>query len=187
MKQYDEGGGVEGLARADSEVREVLPPGVDRTEESDERGLLQRTGLSPPNLASREELLNLQKNTNIMRKNFGVKAWTYPQPVFIIGSYSEDGTPDAMNAAWCGISEENQISLCLSAGHKTTKNILDRKAFTISMATADQVIPCDYVGVVSGNREPNKFEKAGFHALKGRVCGRSDDSGTPHVRRMQTH
>ena len=42
MKQYDEGGGVEGLARADSEVREVLPPGVDRTEESDERGLLQR-------------------------------------------------------------------------------------------------------------------------------------------------
>jgi len=57
-------------------------------------------------IIEREELLNLQKNTNIMRKNFGVKAWTYPQPVFIIGSYSEDGTPDAMNAAWCGISEE---------------------------------------------------------------------------------
>ena len=41
MKQYDEGGGVEGLARADSEVREVLPPGVDRTEESYKREILR--------------------------------------------------------------------------------------------------------------------------------------------------
>ena len=52
-----------------------------------------------------------------MRKNFGAKPYTYPQPVFIIASYGEDGTPDAMNAAWCGISEENQLAMCLSAGH----------------------------------------------------------------------
>lgn len=35
-----------------------------------------------------------------MRKNFGTKPWTYPQPVFILATYNEDGTPDAMNAAW---------------------------------------------------------------------------------------
>ena len=54
-----------------------------------------------------------------MRKNFGAKPLSYPQPVFIIATYGEDGTPDAMNAAWGGISEMNEISMCLSAGHKS--------------------------------------------------------------------
>ena len=101
-----------------------------------------------------------------MRKNFGAKPLTYPQPVFIIATYGEDGTPDAMNAAWGGISEMNEISLCLSAGHKTVKNILARKAFTVSMAEAGQVVACDYVGLVSGNRVADKFARAGFHATK---------------------
>ncbi len=35
-----------------------------------------------------------------MRKNFGAKPFLYPQPVLIIATYGEDGTPDAMNAAW---------------------------------------------------------------------------------------
>ncbi len=101
-----------------------------------------------------------------MRKNFGAKPILYPQPVFIIGSYDENSKADAMNAAWGGISESNEISMCLSAGHKTVKNILVKKAFTVSMATADTVVPCDYVGIVSGNKEPQKLEKAGFHAVK---------------------
>ena len=37
-----------------------------------------------------------------MRKNFGAKPYTYPQPVYIVAAYDEDGTPDAMNAAWGG-------------------------------------------------------------------------------------
>lgn len=101
-----------------------------------------------------------------MRKNFGAKPILYPQPVFIIATYGEDGTPDAMNAAWGGLSEENEISICISAGHKTTKNILAKGAFTVSMADADHVAACDYVGIVSGNEVPDKFEKAGFHAVK---------------------
>lgn len=101
-----------------------------------------------------------------MRKNFGAKPILYPQPVFIIGSYDENGTPDAMNAAWGGISEANQISMCLSAGHKTVKNILAHGAFTVSMATAEQLVACDYVGIVSANDVPNKMEKAGFHTIK---------------------
>lgn len=101
-----------------------------------------------------------------MRKNFGAKPYTYPQPVFIIAAYGEDGTPNVMNAAWGGISEGKEISMCISAGHKTTKNILARKAFTVSMADADHVAACDYVGVVSGNNVPDKFAKAGFTATK---------------------
>ena len=101
-----------------------------------------------------------------MRKNFGAKAWLYPQPVFIIATYGEDGTPDAMNAAWGGIADADLISICLSAGHKTTKNILARRAFTVSMATADQVTACDYVGIVSANSVPDKLSRAGFHTTR---------------------
>ena len=99
-----------------------------------------------------------------MRKNFGAKPWTYPQPVLMIAAYGEDGTPNVMNAAWGGISDDTQISICVSAEHKTTKNILSRKAFTVSMAEASHVKECDYVGIVSGNDVPDKFQKVGFHA-----------------------
>ena len=98
-----------------------------------------------------------------MRKNFGPKPILYPQPVFIIASYDEEGTPNAMNAAWGGISEENELSMCISEDHRTTKNVLDRKAFTVSMATEEYVVACDYVGVESGNKVRNKLEKAGLH------------------------
>lgn len=101
-----------------------------------------------------------------MRKNFGAKPMCYPMPVYIIGTYGDDGAPNAMNAAWGGISEDTEISICISAGHKTTQNILARKAFTVSMATAKYMAACDYVGIVSGNKEPDKFKKAGFHATK---------------------
>ncbi|MBQ8839780.1 MAG: flavin reductase family protein [Clostridia bacterium] len=104
-----------------------------------------------------------------MRKSFGVKPLIYPQPVLIIGTYDENGIANAMNAAWGGISEENEISICISAEHKTTKNILLNGAFTVSMATADTVAPCDYVGIVSGNDVPNKLEIAGFHTEKSQI------------------
>ena len=101
-----------------------------------------------------------------MRKNFGAKPWTYPQPVFILAAYGEDGNPNAMNAAWGGISEERELSMCISAEHKTTADILTRKAFTVSMATAEQAVACDYVGIVSGNQVANKVEKAGWHTTQ---------------------
>ena len=99
-----------------------------------------------------------------MRKNFGPNPLSYPQPVFIIAAWGPDGVPNCMNAAWGGISDDREVSVCLSAGHKTTANILHSKAFTISMATADRLAACDYVGIVSGNRHPDKFARAGFHA-----------------------
>ena len=101
-----------------------------------------------------------------MRKNFGAKPWTYPQPVLIVATYGEDGTPDAMNAAWGGIDYDDRINLCLSAGHKTVKNLLASKAFTVSMGTADMLVACDYVGIESANKVEGKFCKAGFHAVK---------------------
>ena len=101
-----------------------------------------------------------------MRKNFGAKPICYPQPVFILAAYDENGVPNAMNAAWGGISDDKEISFCISAGHKTTHDILASKAFTVSMADAAHVVECDYVGVVSGNQVPDKLERCGFHTTK---------------------
>ena len=101
-----------------------------------------------------------------MRKNFGAKPICYPQPVFILAAYDENDVPNAMNAAWGGISDDQEISFCISAGHKTTHDILVRKAFTVSMADAAHVVECDYVGVVSGNDVPDKLARCGFHTTK---------------------
>ena len=35
-----------------------------------------------------------------MRKDFGSQTWMFPMPVLIIGTYDENGKPNAMNAAW---------------------------------------------------------------------------------------
>ena len=99
------------------------------------------------------------------RTNFGAKPLMYPQPVLIIGTYDENGVPNAMNAAWGITTDFKEISISLSE-HKTTDNLAKRGAFTVSMATEDLVIACDYVGIESGRKVPDKFEKAGFHATK---------------------
>lgn len=55
-----------------------------------------------------------------MRKNFRVKTWLYPMPVFIVAAYDENGKPNAMNAAWGGIYTDDMVGICLAEGHKTT-------------------------------------------------------------------
>ena len=104
------------------------------------------------------------------RKSFGAKPFSYPQPVWILATYDENGVPDAMNAAWGGISETDEVSVCLPPSHKTVKNFLKTGAFTVSMADADHVAACDYVGIVSGNTTPDKLAKAGFTVTKSALC-----------------
>ena len=101
-----------------------------------------------------------------MRKNLEGKAIVYPQPVFIIATYNEDGSLNAMNAAWGCVADVNKVAIYMAANHKTYENIQKRKAYTVSMATAKYVTEADYVGVISGNKDPHKMEKTGWHALK---------------------
>ena len=101
-----------------------------------------------------------------MRKNFGAKPFLYPQLVMVIASYGKDRTPDAMNAAWGGIAGGDKLFLCLSSNHKTVENILERKAFTVSVADEAHLVEADYVGLVSGNDVPDKLERSGFHVTR---------------------
>ena len=100
-----------------------------------------------------------------MRKDFGVKPWIFPQPVLIIGTYDKDGNPNAMNAAWGGTYDMDKVVIALSE-HKTTANLRLNKAFTLSFGTKKTVAACDYVGIVSQNKEPNKIKKAGLTPVK---------------------
>lgn len=101
-----------------------------------------------------------------MRKNFGVKTQVYPMPVFIVAAYDKNGVPCCMNAAWGGIYDTNQIMVCLADDHKTTKNIIESGAFTVSVADAKHIVEADYVGIVSGNNTPDKMKRAGLTTVK---------------------
>ena len=102
-----------------------------------------------------------------MRKNFGAQSWLYPMPVLIIGTYDEKGVPNVMNAAWGGIHDTNQVAVCIDPSHKTAKNLVQRKYFTVNIGDAAHTVACDYVGIVSGNDTQDKMAKAGFTAGKG--------------------
>lgn len=104
-----------------------------------------------------------------MRRNIGPKSLIYPEPVLIIGTYDEKGKANAMTAAWGGISDTNEVCVCLSSNHKTVKNLLKKKAFTISIGTKKYTKECDYLGMVSGNDKPDKLEICGLHTYKSKT------------------
>lgn len=101
-----------------------------------------------------------------MKKNIKTTEAIFPMPVLMIATYNEDGTVDVMNAAWGMMLDRDQVALNLTETHKTVKNIKERKAFTVSIADAKHVKEADYLGMVSGNNTPDKFEKSGLSFTK---------------------
>ncbi len=99
-----------------------------------------------------------------MKIELGVKAGAFPQPVFIIASYDENGVADAMNAAWCGQTTYTTIEVNLSS-HQSTDNILARGAFTVSPADLKNLEVSDYFGIASG-RKVNKEVGSGLTFVK---------------------
>ena len=102
----------------------------------------------------------------MVKKNFGKKNWMFPMPVLMICTYNEDGTPNMMNAAWGGVTLEDEITICIDTAHKTWANIAARKAFTVAFGTVDTVRSCDYLGIVSGNNASDKVAKSGLTVSK---------------------
>ena len=101
-----------------------------------------------------------------MKKEMGSLPAICPMPVLIVSAYDEKGKPNSMSAAWGTISQMDKIVLMIDEDHKTTQNILRTKAFTVSLADRKNLVPADYVGVVSGNKVHDKFERSGLHAVK---------------------
>ena len=98
-------------------------------------------------------------------KSFGSKPWVLPQPVLIIGTYNEDGTPNAMNAAWGGQWDAKEIMISMGI-HATTENLARCADFTVAFATKETLVASDYVGIVSGKNDPQKMNKTGWTPVK---------------------
>ncbi len=101
-----------------------------------------------------------------MKQQLGIKAPViYPLSVYVIGTYDEKGNPNAMNAAWAIQCDYKKVVIYL-APHRSTENMKITKAFTVSFATQSQVVPADYVGIVSAGDVENKMERTGWHCEK---------------------
>ena len=98
-------------------------------------------------------------------KSFGQKPWVLPQPVLIIGTYNEDGTPNAMNAAWGGQWDAKEIMISMGS-HATTDNLARCADFTVAFATKETLASSDFVGIVSAKNDPQKMQKTGWTAVK---------------------
>lgn len=111
-----------------------------------------------------------------MKKSLGAKTILYPTPVLVVGSYDAAGRANVMTAAWGGIacSKPPCVSVSLRAATASHGNIMVRKAFTISLPSADHAAESDYFGIASG-RDQDKFKTSGLTAV------RSDIVDAPYV------
>lgn len=87
-------------------------------------------------------------------------------PVLMIATYGENDKVDVMNMAWGGVCASNMVALNIDEDHKTTQNIKERMAFTLSVADIDHLEESDFFGIASGNKMEDKFERTGMHAVR---------------------
>ena len=102
-------------------------------------------------------------------KSFKPQPWLLPQPVLIIGTYDEQGRPNAMNAAWGGQWDMKEIMISMGK-HATTENLNRQGDFTVAFATQATMTAADYVGIVSAKngmdgRTVGKRRRPGLHRL----------------------
>jgi flavin reductase (DIM6/NTAB) family NADH-FMN oxidoreductase RutF len=108
----------------------------------------------------------VKKEYHTMKKQIKTTEAIFPMPVLLISTFNEDGTVDVMNAAWGTMLERDQVALNLTETHKTVQNIKVRKGFVVHIADAKHIVEADYFGIVSGNKEPDKFAKSGMTFTK---------------------
>jgi flavin reductase (DIM6/NTAB) family NADH-FMN oxidoreductase RutF len=93
-----------------------------------------------------------------MKISLGAKTIVPTTPVWVVGTYDRDGKPNVMTAAWGGIccSQPPCIYVSLRKATYTYSNIVERKAFTVSIPSETYVKEADYFGITSG-RTVDKF------------------------------
>ncbi len=101
-----------------------------------------------------------------MKEDVKIKPGIFPMPVLMIGTYNEDGSVNVMNAAWGMAQEMNKLKLCLSENHKTVENMKRTNACTVALGTRDLMAESDFLGIVSGNDDKEKFQKTCLHAVR---------------------
>jgi len=93
-----------------------------------------------------------------------------PAPVWVVGTYDADGKPNIMTASWAGIccSKPPAVYVALREATYSYHAILERKAFTVNLPSAEQAAIADFAGMATG-RKTDKFAAAALTATKSSV------------------
>jgi len=105
-----------------------------------------------------------------MKCSLGAKTLIVPTPTWIVGSYDKQGKPNGMAAAWGGIccSDPPCVAVSLRKATYSYASLVERKAFTLSVPSQNQVKVADYFGLASG-RNTDKFAATGLTAVRSEL------------------
>ena len=112
-----------------------------------------------------------------MKKSLGANTIVPTTPVWVVGTYDKDGKPNVMTAAWGGVccSKPPCIYVSLRKATYTYGNIVERKAFTVSIPSETYTKEADYFGMATG-KKVDKFAATGLTPVK------SDLVDAPYVK-----
>ena len=112
-----------------------------------------------------------------MKKSLGAKTILFPTPVLIVGTYDSLQKPNIMAAAWGGIccSSPPCIAVSLRKATYSYNNLIEKKAFTVSIPDVTHAAEADYCGIASG-RNTSKFRDCKLTPVK------SDLVDAPYVK-----
>lgn len=105
-----------------------------------------------------------------MKISLGATTLAVPNPVWVIGSYDQNGRPNAMTASWCGVccSRPPCLAVSLRPATYTHSNLMSRRAFTVSIPPESYAVQVDYLGITSG-RDTDKFTDTGLTPVRGTI------------------
>ncbi len=100
-------------------------------------------------------------------KSLGARVLAIPTPVWVVGTYDEEGKPNVMTAAWGGVccSRPPCVNVSLRKATYSYGNIVERQAFTISIPGVEHVSKVDFLGTASG-RDVDKFAITGLTPVR---------------------
>ena len=88
------------------------------------------------------------------KKSIGTDYSMCVQPLFIVGTYNEDGTPDFAPITWvsvtCGEEGEYLLVISMFGSKKTKTNVFREKQLAVNLASRDMLPLVDYFGLTSG-------------------------------------
>ncbi|MGO9201693.1 MAG: flavin reductase family protein [Limisphaerales bacterium] len=105
-----------------------------------------------------------------MKKSLGAKTLLYPAPVLVVGTYDKADKANMMTASWGGIccSQPPCVAVALRKATYSYHNLMERKAFTISIPSENFVKEADYFGLVSG-RTTDKLAATKLTAVRSKL------------------
>lgn len=113
------------------------------------------------------------------KRNIGARIAIYPVPLYLVGTYDRKGKPNVMTVGWGGVC--CSVPPCLSVSVRkethTYDALMERRAFTVNLPSAEFAGIVSYVGSVSGKDE-NKFDKCGI------TPERSEFVDAPYIKEM---